>query len=77
MSSILEINCANAATTTLGHIKEVTSKIPYNATGLSLSIDELEKELEVLKVLQSSWLRAESDKQPIMEETTQQKGGAQ
>ena len=76
MSTIQEIRCGGAAKTALKHISELTDAQHYNSTGLSLTINKLEDEIALLKVIQESWLRAESAKQPIMEETSNQNQNA-
>lgn len=73
MFTIDEIRCSDAVKTIFGHISEEMSRGIPNSTALSFAIDELEKEIELLKIIQSSWARAEA-RHPIMEETTQQKG---
>ena len=73
MSTLQEIRCSQAAKTILGHISELAGTRNWDSTGLSITIDKLDAELDLLKVIRETWTQAES---AAKQETTNQNQNA-
>lgn len=69
MSILQGLRCGQVTKTTLGHIRELADTQHRTSTGLSITIDRLEAEIDILKVIQEVWMRAEFDTAHLVEET--------